>query len=428
MTMKVLATADIHIGRRPTRLANPNDAQRFSAARMWEAVVDRAIEEKVDLVALAGDVVDHDNRFFEATGPLERGLAKLGSHGIPTFAVAGNHDFDVFPRVADVVGAECFRLLGRGGRWEETIFTADDGQELCLHGWSFPKSHVPKSPLAEYDLASTDIPTLGILHADLDVANSRYAPVTRAELNSTSVTLWLLGHVHKPDYSPAVGGPPVLYPGSPQPLDPGESGPHGPWLIEVAGPHQVAVRQLDMSSVRYEEIEVDLTGIATESDFETHISLRAREYLDSIAETSQELEYLSLRLNLTGQTKAFTHIPAWLRPLTEQFERTAGSVTARIDNVFNNTRPEVNLEKLAEKRDLPGALAQLLLQLQAGHVDEDSRSLIFNAREKMLAVHSATTYTRIDRDVAPNEDAARETIIRQGMLLLETLRAQEAQQ
>ena len=136
----------------------------------------------------------------------------------------------------------------------------------------------------------------------------------------------------------------MLYPGSPQSLDPGEGGPHGPWLIEVLGSHQVAVRQLDMSRVRYEELEVDLTGIATQTEFETHVSQRVREYLDSIVETSQGLEYLSLRLNLTGRTKTFAQIPAWLGPLTEQFERTAGSVTARIDKVFNNTRPEVDLE------------------------------------------------------------------------------------
>jgi exonuclease SbcD len=418
MSIKILATADIHIGRRPTRLANPDDAHRFSAAHMWEAMVERAIEEKVDLVALAGDIVDHDNRFFEATGPLERGLTTLGSHGIPTFAVAGNHDF---------VGADCFRLLGRGGRWEETMFTADDGQELCLHGWSFPSSRVPTSPLAGYHLAPTDVPTVGILHADLDVPDSFYAPVTRAELNSTSVTLWLLGHIHKPDYSETVGGPPVLYPGSPQSLDPGEGGPHGPWLIEVLGPHHVAVRQLDMSRVRYEVLEVDLTGIARQTDFEAHVSQRVREYLDSIVETSQRLEYLSLRLNLTGRTKTFAQIPAWLGPLAEQFERTAGSVTARIDKVFNNTRPDVNLDELAEKHDLPGALAQLLLQLQAGHLNEDSQTLMLDAREKMLAVHSAAPYTRIDRDVAPSEDVTRKTLIRQGMLLLETLRAQEAQ-
>ena len=233
MPIRILATADVHIGRRPTRLANSDDAHRFSAAHMWEAIVDRAIEEKVDLVALAGDVVDHDNRFFEAIGPLERGLASLASHGIPTFAVAGNHDFDVFPRVAEVVGSDCFCLLGQGGQWEETRFTTKAGQQLCFHGWSFPSAHVPTSPLADYRLASTDVPTLGILHAEVDVPASPYAPVTRAELNSTGVTLWLLGHVHKPDYDKAVGGPPVLYPGSPQALDPGEGGPHGPWLIEI---------------------------------------------------------------------------------------------------------------------------------------------------------------------------------------------------
>lgn len=425
MTIKVLATGDVHIGRRPTRLANPGDGQRFSAARMWDAIVDRAVEENVDLVALSGDVVDHDNRFFEATGPLERGLAKLSSHGIPTFAVAGNHDFDVFPRIADVVAADCFRLIGRGGQWEEVMFKADNGQELCLHGWSFPSAHVSTSPLAEYRLSPPSVATLGILHADLDVLDSSYAPVTRAELNSTGVTLWLLGHVHKPDYREAGAGPPVLYPGSPQSLDPGEDGPHGPWLIEVLGPQQVVVRQLDMSTVRYEVLEVDLSGIQTQAGFESHVSQCAREYLDSIVETSQRLEYLSLRLNLTGRTMAFAHIPAWLGPLAEQFERTAGGVTARIDKVFNNTRPELKLDELAEKNDLPGALAQLLLKLQTGYVDEDSTALMREVREKMLGVHSAATYARIDRDAAPSEDEARDTLIRQGMLLLETLRAQE---
>jgi len=132
-----------------------------------------------------------------------------------------------------------------------------------------------------------------------------------------------------------------------------------------------------------------------------------------------------LRLNLTGRTIAFANIPAWLGPLAEQFERTAGSVTARIDKVINDTRPEVNLDELAEKHDLTGALAQLLLKLQAGHLDEDTKALMLEVREKLRGVHSATTYARIDRDMAPNDDAAHETILRQGMLLLETLRAQE---
>ena len=85
---------------------------------MWEMIVDRAITETVDAVALSGDIVDQDNRFFEATGPLERGILLLASKGIHTFAVSGNHDYDVLHRLADSIGSEHFHLLGRGGQWE----------------------------------------------------------------------------------------------------------------------------------------------------------------------------------------------------------------------------------------------------------------------------------------------------------------------
>lgn len=425
MAIRILATADIHMGRRPTRLANPDDAHRFSAARMWQTIVDCAIEQQVDLVVLAGDVVDHDNRFFEATGPLERGLARLGREGIPTFAVAGNHDFDVFPRVADVVGSGHFRLLGRGGRWEEELFTSRDGQQLRLQGWSFPDMHFTTSPMVDYRAAPTDIPTLGILHADLEASDSRYAPVSRSELTSTNVTLWLLGHVHTPVYDEAIGGPPVLYPGSPQALDPGEGGPHGPWLIEISGPHGAAVRQLDVTKVRYEQLEIDLSGIGERADFETHVSQRVREHLDKFAVDSPALEYVSLRLDLSGRTKLFSLLPAWLDALQENFERTSGRVTARIDKVINNTRPDLDPAALSEKRDVTGELARLLQQLQAGRLDGDAEELMHETRQRMMAVHSATPYRAIDYEVAPDEDATREILIRQGMLLLETLRNQE---
>lgn len=51
---------------------------------MWETIVERAVTEKVDVVALSGDVVDHDNRFFEAAGSLERGILRLADKDIDT--------------------------------------------------------------------------------------------------------------------------------------------------------------------------------------------------------------------------------------------------------------------------------------------------------------------------------------------------------
>ena len=426
MSLKILATADIHIGRRPSKIANPLDAQRFSCARMWEAIVDRAIHQHVDLVALVGDVVDHDNRFFEATGPLERGLDRLGEHGIHTYAVAGNHDYDVLPKIAEAVGSDHFHLLGRGGRWEEVVFTRRGGRRLRIHGWSFPTNHVLTSPLAQNNLAAGgDVPILGLLHADLDAPQSEFAPVTSAELQSHEVALWLLGHVHRPGYLPADAGPAVLYPGSPQAMDPGETGPHGPWLIEIHGPRNVSATPLAMSKVRYDELEVNLAGAQMEEEFEARTTASVREHLAGVAEGDGPLEELCLRLELVGRTPLCGRIAGQVRRMEEQFERSMGGVTARIDKVTNNTTPQIDLDDLAQKHDAPGVLAGMLLRLQSGEVDEDLKLLLQQAREKMLEVHRAGAYVRIDDDPAPDHEAARQHLVYQGMLLLETLRGQE---
>ena len=86
--MKILATGYLHLGRRPARLpAEAEDDPRLSTAEAWQELVALAVEQGIDLVALSGDLVDRDNRFFEALGPLERGLGRLAEAGIDTVAV-----------------------------------------------------------------------------------------------------------------------------------------------------------------------------------------------------------------------------------------------------------------------------------------------------------------------------------------------------
>jgi len=427
MSIRILATADIHIGRRPSKLPDVAQAQRFSCARMWqETIVKRAIREKVDLVALTGDVVHHDNRYFEATGPLERGLRRLADANIPTYAVAGNHDFDVFPRLVDAIGGEHFHFLGAGGAWEEAIFESPDGRKLRIHGWSFSRAHEPNSPLARYDLAADpETPTLGLLHADLDATDSRYGPVSRADLESRSVTIWLLGHVHAPQFHPAAAGPAILYPGSPQAMDPGETGVHGPWLVEIDGPHQVVARPLGMSRVRYEQLAVDLDGVETQEDFQARVNTECRRLLGEVAEGDGPPERLVLRLEMVGRTAVCGQIDTWAEPLLEEFDPSAGDVTASIDKVANNTRPEIDLEELAKRHDPPGVLAGLLVRLESSETDEELNSLLQETHRKMLQVHQSGAYRRVGDGPPPDLDAARQCLLREGLQLLETLRAQE---
>ncbi|HHQ47472.1 MAG TPA: hypothetical protein ENK19_01135, partial [Acidobacteria bacterium] len=117
----ILLVGDVHLGRRPTGLEDVLEVlglepRRLSAAAGWEATVGWAVDHGVRAVILAGDVVEGLRDRFEAYAHLQRGASRLTETGIPLLAVAGNHDVEALPRLADRVPE--VTLLGRGGRWE----------------------------------------------------------------------------------------------------------------------------------------------------------------------------------------------------------------------------------------------------------------------------------------------------------------------
>ena len=424
MSVRLLVTADIHIGRRPTKI-NIADASRWSGARMWEMIVDRAITETVDAVALSGDIVDQDNRFFEATGPLERGILLLASKGIHTFAVSGNHDYDVLHRLADSIGSEHFHLLGRDGQWEEASLERDGKPVLHVQGWSFPGKRFTTSPLATYDLSITDdLPTLGLLHADLGATASHYAPVAVDELRRTHVHFWVLGHVHGPDLVEAGGGAPILYPGSPQAMHPKETGVHGPWLLEIDAPHAIRATQLPMSKVQYESVQIDLEGAVAEDEFEARVNQQVRSSLDDAAADNPELELLSIRLGFAGATSLCGELDQLSLALVDELRMSAGASSAQVESVKNNTQPDIDLEQWALRSDPTGQLAKLMLQLHSDDAVEQTDTLLHNAYQSIRGCYDAPAYGPISNDDRPVSDDVRGILLRQGMKLLHALRTQ----
>jgi DNA repair protein SbcD/Mre11 len=125
MTVRLLCVGDMHLGRSPGGLGGERlglldlDARQLGPRAAWERTVEHALEEAVDALLLAGDVVDAEDDFFEAYDALKRGVETLVDAGIAVLGVAGNHDVKVLPELAKHVAD--FRLLGRGGRWERAV-------------------------------------------------------------------------------------------------------------------------------------------------------------------------------------------------------------------------------------------------------------------------------------------------------------------
>lgn len=422
--MKILVTGDLHLGRRPARL--PEEARedsRLGTDAVWLALVETALARGVDVVALTGDVVDRDNRFFEALGPLERGLRRLAAAGVDLVAVGGNHDFDVLPHLADQLASPRFHLLGRGGRWERLRLERPGGEALAFDGWSFPDRQFAADPLASYDLREDErLAAVGLLHAEVGAAASPYAPTSPGRLRAQPVVAWLLGHVHAPGLV-AGEGPPLLYAGSLQPLGLGEPGVHGPWILELRGRRVERLEQLPFARLRYEEVRVDAAGARSRADLEGPAAGALRRRLAAAeAEGGGHLRWLVARLVLTGRAALGSGFADFARGVRVD-RPTAGDAAAAVVEVADRTLPPYDLHRLAAARDPPGVLAAALLHLQEG----GERELAREAAARLSQVHDATAYGRLAGLAPPPGDAeARDLLLRSGYRLLEALLAQKA--
>ncbi|MEE8458741.1 MAG: DNA repair exonuclease [Phycisphaerales bacterium] len=416
MGLRVLVTSDLHIGRTSTRLpqAIGLDSETARAVSGWHSIVDQAITGGVKLLILAGDVADQDNRFWEAIGPLQAGLRRLAEHGVRTLAVSGNHDHDVLPRLADALGDEGnFTLLGRDGKWQrETVI--DDGRPvLHVDGWSFPTKVVEFDPVQDYTAADGDgIPVVGVVHGDLDDPNSRFAPLSLPVLAAQPVNGWLLGHIHKPHLY-TQGTPFVLYPGSPQALDFGERGVHGPWQFEVDAGRIEPPRQVPMSFCRYDEVEIDLTDVADDAGFETAVIGAVREAEQRMLdESGDRLQALSLRLRLVGRTSLFDRLPALSEPLLEYTGLTTG-LAVRIDHVGLEVLPEINLESLARGSTPLGVAAGLLHAVETTPDAPEVQSLLADVTARMTDIGNRRDYLAVADEPWAEEHEARVMVRKQ---------------
>lgn len=424
--MKILCTADLHIGRRSSRLPPLVDGHAHSAREAWYRIVDLAIEERVDLLAISGDVIDHANRFYEATGTLERGLRKLADQQITTIMVSGNHDHAVLPTIVDRIASERIILLGQGGVWQRRTLTTRSGR-LHVDGWSFPAGHYSANPLSDYSPSIDGTPTLVLLHADLDQPGSRYAPISVADLRRYPAALFLLGHLHAPSRRFEAGGARFFYPGSPQALDPGESGAHGVALLTWAA-GEWSVAELPISTVRYEGLEVSVEGAEAVEEIHSLILEAVVREAERIGATDRYLQRLSCRIRLVGATALHAELTPELFFEATELDLPAAGVYANVEQVRIDTRPLRAVHELAAGIGLPGMLARLLLGFE-GEGPEPPSKLLDDAASAVHDVIASNAFAVVregsgERGLDPYS-VAREELHRAAALLLDRVLGQK---
>lgn len=421
MPFRLLAVGDMHLGRRPSRLPGEltGHSGKLGPAGAWARVVEEAIETRVDAVALAGDVVEQENDFFEAYRELHRGVGRLTAAGIRVLGVIGNHDVAVLPRLAEQI--EAFELLGRGGQWQAAQLESN-GEAVTLWGWSFPRARVMESPLAGAQFERGPGANLGLLHCDRTQKGSSYAPVSSHELDAAGLDGWLLGHIHQPDALTVqqLSG----YLGSATGMGPDEHGARGPWLVTVDGGRIRGVEQWVLAPLRWERLEVDIEGMSRPEEARGRLLDCLRELDVAVAAARRPADAVGLRVRFTGcNGLGEASVALFSEQDREQLYDGKGGTHYFIERLENATRPEIPLDELAGRSDPAGLLARRLLLLERPVDDSERRALVAEARRKLEARAREEWWSGL-RVQPPDDEASAEWLQRSGMRLLERLQAQ----
>ena len=423
--MKIMATGDLHIGRAPSRLPESlsQRADELGPSAVWNLMVEQAIEKDVKAVVLAGDVVEEESDFFEAYRILDEGIRRLVRGGIKVFAVAGNHDVRVLPRLADQI--DDFHLLGRGGEWESCTLQ-EDTESLTLHGWSFNTEKVIDNPLREFHSRRGAGVNLGLLHCDRDQSGSVYAPVSSAELKSAGLDCWLLGHIHVPErLTPEL---PIGYLGSAVGLDPGEPGDRGPWLLELAKGRITAIEHFLIAPLHWDRLTVDVSSIQEPEDVRGLLLKRIDELSRDLTARALPPAAAGLRVEFTGRSDLRGRIQELFESQHEALENLysgEGRTQFFIERLSYSIQPALDMADLARRSDPPGLLARQLLKLEGEPEDPERRELLAKARARLAEQAAKPWWRTLGDDSQISEEKAAEWLRQAGLAALDKLLSQE---
>ena len=228
--LKILHAADLHLDSPFEALGASKAALRRGEQReLLGRIADLAIEEKVDLVLFAGDLLDSDNTFYETGEELVRSLRRIGA---PVFIAPGNHDYYSerspyarlkLPENIHVFTSReisCFTLKELGVRVYGAAFT-DRRSEGLLQGF-----HAPRGD---------GFVNLLCLHGEVGVRDSAYNPISEEELALSGIDYAALGHVHRESELRRAGSTAYAWPGCPEGRGFDETGEKHVYLVRLEG-------------------------------------------------------------------------------------------------------------------------------------------------------------------------------------------------
>ena len=275
--LRIIHTADVHLGARHDDLGEQASAQRERQFAAFTAAIDLALAEKVDLFLIAGDLFDSNVQPKRSVERVAAELKRLAESKIRTVIIPGTHD--CYDRSSIY---RAYDLKSMAGSTPDddlvTILTPDQPSihittcDVIVHGPVFATKRAPHSPLR--DLAGTpgDSPAtwrIGMVHGSIAIPGKTERDdvvITTEEMAATGFDYLALGHWHSSQQSRS-GGVTYAYAGAPEAVALDQDRAGKVLLVEleqIDGRRSVTVQEKRVGTTRFEKIEIDAANIAAQ--------------------------------------------------------------------------------------------------------------------------------------------------------------------
>ena len=350
-TVKILHTADMHIGAAESFLGVAAQSRRYETLLTFEKICDLAVSEQVAIMIIAGDLFDSnrvEENFVDAVFNKISAIAP-----IKVVFAAGNHDplNAESPFLTRNLPNNLFVL----GTKDECITFEE--LNVCVYGRGFDNVYLrgeEKFSLAPSETRINIMAQHGELKSDL---NSDYNAITPKFVKFSGMDYIALGHVHKKSDIGRIDNTYFAYCGCPEGQGFDELDEKGVYIGEI-GKGICNLEFVSVSKRKHIFAKVDISGKEESVQISEHILNELKNtYGENFADNLYKIE-------LTGEISADTEIV-----LSEIESRITPSLY--FVKLKDATEYRVDLESLAKENTLKGVFVKNMCEKMKDMSEEE---------------------------------------------------------
>lgn len=259
--MKFIHVADVHIGAKFAYLGEKASHKRKQLQQTFRKSIDLAIQEKISLFLIAGDLFDSNYVSQSDVDFVHEQFIRLGEKDIRVCLIGGTHDFlgelPLLKTPGFISDLDYVYLLDSQ---KPQIYFQD--LDVAVTGASNETKKSLQSPIVNIKPHPQARINIALIHGSFQIpgkSSKNDFPFTKDEIEASGFDYIALGHWHSL-LDVSSNHTKAMYSGSSEPFEFNQTGSGYGILGEITKSHSLHLSPVKLSSTRFEKIDIDVTS------------------------------------------------------------------------------------------------------------------------------------------------------------------------